>query len=355
MAKYLDQAGLSILWAKIKGLIPEGDVVTDTELTEILSNYVTTSQLNSTVEELEQKIEESAGKIFTFKGSVPTYAELPSSDIAIGDVYNIETADPEHGIQAGDNVVWTGDGWSKLGGSIDLSNYATKTYVDEGLAKKVTQTIEGTNGTSLVWNEVTGGGAKFTHNDGTESFVGVNDGGANGMVAQIYADKQVDGNWIGSRLNVYQKGMFYHNAEDKAGDSYVADDPLHEIATIGDIPESEVYYLKNICALTTGAGASQIEAAIGSWDKLYNAIINNKTIVDTDVQKAGEVSWSNPRPAVNASAQNNVVIHLSFHMTSKRVISCEIQNVSGLAIAVDDIMLNDAEALTEEEILEILV
>lgn len=42
-------------------------------------------------------------------------------------------------------------------------------------------------------------------------------------------------------------------------------------------------------------------------------------------------------------------------MTSKRVISCEIQNVSGLAIAVDDIMLNDAEALTEEEILEILV
>lgn len=237
MAKYLDQAGLSILWAKIKGLIPEGDVVTDTELTEILSNYVTTSQLNSTVEELEQKIEESAGKIFTFKGSVPTYAELPSSNVAIGDVYNIETADPEHGIQAGDNVVWTGDGWSKLGGSIDLSNYVTKTYVDEGLAKKVTQTIKGTNGTSLVWNETTGGGAKFTHNDGTESFVGVNDGGANGMVAQIYADKQVDGSWIGSRLNVYQKGMFYHNAEDKAGGSYVADDPSHEIATVGDVAE----------------------------------------------------------------------------------------------------------------------
>lgn len=237
MAKYLDQAGLSILWAKIKGLIPEGDVVTDTELTEILSNYVTTSQLNSTVEELEQKIEESAGKIFTFKGSVPTYAELPSSNVAIGDVYNIETADPEHGIQAGDNVVWTGDGWSKLGGNIDLSNYVTKTYVDEGLAKKVTQTIKGTNGTSLVWNETTGGGAKFTHNDGTESFVGVNDGGANGMVAQIYADKQVDGSWIGSRLNVYQKGMFYHNAEDKAGGSYVADDPSHEIATVGDVAE----------------------------------------------------------------------------------------------------------------------
>ena len=55
MAKFLDQAGLAILWAQIKGLIPEGTIVTETELVEILSKYVTTNTLNETVEELEQK------------------------------------------------------------------------------------------------------------------------------------------------------------------------------------------------------------------------------------------------------------------------------------------------------------
>ena len=164
------------------------------------------------------------------------------------------------------------------------------------------------------------------------------------MVAQIYADKNVDGNWIGTRLNVYQKGAFYFNAEDKASDSYVGDDPAHEIATLGDIPEDKVYYLKDVCSLTTGAGASKITAAIGSWDALYQAIMDNKIIVDTQIDGQGDATWSNPRPAVTASAQGNVVIHLTFHITTQRMIHCEIQNVSGspLAIAVDDYYIGDA-------------
>lgn len=110
-------------------------------------------------------------------------------------------------------------------GLIDTSDFVVREIVNDD------------GGTALIFNEPTGGGAKYTHQDGTESFVGVNNGGENGMVAQIYADKNVDGNWIGSRINVYQKGIFYHNAEDKASSGYVADDPAHEIATIGDIPD----------------------------------------------------------------------------------------------------------------------
>lgn len=110
-------------------------------------------------------------------------------------------------------------------GLIDTSDFVVREIVNDD------------GGTALIFNEYTGGGAKYTHQDGTESFVGVNNGGENGMVAQIYADKNVDGNWIGSRINVYQKGIFYHNAEDKASSGYVADDPAHEIATIGDIPD----------------------------------------------------------------------------------------------------------------------
>lgn len=138
MAKYLDQPGLVILWAKIKGLIPpEGTLVTQTDLVQALSDYVTTTDFESAVAELEKKINTEVSKVFTFKGSVATFDDLPSSDQQVGDVYNIEQDDPDEGILAGDNVVWTGDSWDKLAGTVDLSAYATK----EELNTKVTQDI----------------------------------------------------------------------------------------------------------------------------------------------------------------------------------------------------------------------
>lgn len=62
--------------------------------------------------------------LYRIKGSVDYYTDLPS-EAKIGDVYNIIYADPEYDINAGDNVVWTGTQWDKLGGIIDLSNYVT--------------------------------------------------------------------------------------------------------------------------------------------------------------------------------------------------------------------------------------
>lgn len=62
--------------------------------------------------------------VYKYKGSVETYADLPTSDQQVGDVWNVETADPDHGIKAGDNVVWDGAQWDILGGNHDLSGYA---------------------------------------------------------------------------------------------------------------------------------------------------------------------------------------------------------------------------------------
>ena len=297
--------------------------------------------------EVDEKIATAVSSAYKAGGSVSDVSSITVDAEHVGYVYDMSQAftttdafveGAGHEYPAGTNVAVVeipGDPVSykldTMSGFMDLSNY-------------VEESIQGTNGTSYIWNESSGGGARFVHNDGTESFVGVNDGGENGMVAQIYADKNVDGNWIGTRLNVYQKGAFYFNAEDKASGSYVGDDPAHEIATLGDIPEDKVYYLKDICSLTTGAGASKITAAIGSWDALYQAIMDNKIIVDTQIDGQGDATWSNPRPAVTASAQGNNVIHLTFHITTQRMIHCEIQNVGGspLAIAVDDYYIGDA-------------
>lgn len=62
--------------------------------------------------------------VYKYKGSVETYAELPTSGQQVGDVYNVKQADPDHNIEAGDNVAWDGTTWDILAGDTDLSGYA---------------------------------------------------------------------------------------------------------------------------------------------------------------------------------------------------------------------------------------
>lgn len=119
-----------------------------------LVNYTTTTDLNDALDDKADKATTLAGygitdaytkteidtkvsSVYRYKGSVQTYADLPSSDQVVGDVYNIETADPTHSISAGDNVAWNGTTWDKLGGDIDLSDYYTKTQTDTLLDDKV--------------------------------------------------------------------------------------------------------------------------------------------------------------------------------------------------------------------------
>lgn len=62
--------------------------------------------------------------VYKYKGSVETYADLPTSGRKVGDVYNVKQADPNHKIKAGDNVAWSGPTWDILAGDTDLSGYA---------------------------------------------------------------------------------------------------------------------------------------------------------------------------------------------------------------------------------------
>lgn len=62
--------------------------------------------------------------VYKYKGSVETYADLPTRGQQVGDVYNVKQADPDHNIEAGDNVAWDGEKWDILAGDTDLSGYA---------------------------------------------------------------------------------------------------------------------------------------------------------------------------------------------------------------------------------------
>lgn len=81
-------------------------------------------------------------KVFSYQGSMNTYSDLISTtddyEPALGHVWNIKTAggSDAHGnaIKAGDNVVYNGTGWDVLSGIVDLSAYATISYVDSAVA-----------------------------------------------------------------------------------------------------------------------------------------------------------------------------------------------------------------------------
>lgn len=87
--------------------------------------------------------------VYTYKGSVATYAELPTEDVQPGWVYNVvaEASVEDTTYPAGTNFAYTDDGtWDALGGSIDLSEYATAEEVatlETALANKVDKTEDG--------------------------------------------------------------------------------------------------------------------------------------------------------------------------------------------------------------------
>lgn len=91
-------------------------------------------------------IDAAVGTTYKVRGCVENYADLPTEDRNVGDVWNVQNAftlpDDSKPYPAGTNVVWVGahsDGegtahaahWDALGGTVDLSGYALKADYDK--------------------------------------------------------------------------------------------------------------------------------------------------------------------------------------------------------------------------------
>ena len=75
----------------------------------------------------KEQIDSKISSVMSYKGTVPTIEDLPSS-ATIGDVYNVT--------DTGMNYAWNGSQWDALGSDVDLSNYVTNTKFETELAKK---------------------------------------------------------------------------------------------------------------------------------------------------------------------------------------------------------------------------
>lgn len=113
--KYLDGNGVRYLWEKIK-------------------NYVATHGSGGSGsiswDDIQGKPEillkgDIVG-VYRYCGSVVTYASLPTEELEVGDVYNVEST--------GMNYAWTGAEWDALGESFkidSISNAEIDEIVDE--------------------------------------------------------------------------------------------------------------------------------------------------------------------------------------------------------------------------------
>ena len=63
------------------------------------------------------QVDAKVAGVYKYKGSVPTYNDLPSSGQQDGDTYNVE--------DTGQNYAWDGSSWDSLGINIDLTDYLT--------------------------------------------------------------------------------------------------------------------------------------------------------------------------------------------------------------------------------------
>lgn len=113
-------------WVRIDASAAKIDVVTNLESTDD-TKALAASQGKALSDKIDQ-ITTSLSSVYSYKGSVDNYADLPSKDQKVGDTYNVVNANGN--IPAGTNYAWNGTSWDALGGSVDLSVYYTKSETD---------------------------------------------------------------------------------------------------------------------------------------------------------------------------------------------------------------------------------
>ena len=125
----------------------------DSSLYEKTANKVTSFNTPTDTEYpsaklVKEYVDSKVSSVYKIKGSVADYSSLPTVNLTLGDVYNL--------LDTGDNYVWDGTAWDKLGGTVDLSGYVekdgTKVLSDNNFTTTLKDKLDGAEITS---NKVT--------------------------------------------------------------------------------------------------------------------------------------------------------------------------------------------------------
>lgn len=115
---------------------------------DVTKSYVDTqlaTKANASNVYTKAEVDSKVSSVYRVKGSVASYSSLPTVDVTIGDVYNVN--------DTGVNYVATSTTptWNKLSETVDLSGYATTAAMNSALGNKVDKV----SGKSLSTNDYT--------------------------------------------------------------------------------------------------------------------------------------------------------------------------------------------------------
>lgn len=99
-------------------LTNDSDFQSQTEVESLIADALANgNDPYTTTSDVEDLIDQAVASAYKYKGSVATYADLPSSGQEVGDVYDVQTD--------GMNYAWNGTSWDALGSYVDTSNFWT--------------------------------------------------------------------------------------------------------------------------------------------------------------------------------------------------------------------------------------
>lgn len=405
--KYLDQAGLRVLWDAIKAkFIDEAELtatlanyVTSIELAQELAGYVKLDTFNAFADAVEARAKDiedrqdqaeidiaalqaaiEALPEYTIKkqddaGEFAAVYRLMKGEVAVGDPINInkdqllksvtiktctEKDKPISGLVPGDKYIdfefetITGIAHSYLAVKDMVTPYTAGAGIEIdannriSVVNKTDRLVSTATGNALIFNESDGGGAKFEHADGSEAFVGVNADGKNGMMAQIYADVQKDGKWSGSRINVYNNKIFYQSQANTDANVEKNDANL-EIATVGDVAKKTEKQVEG-----TAGTALMFNEADGGGAK-FTGKNNVVAYVGTHDNIGGEIGTQIYVDKANGTESTIIdVTQNGAYYTKGTILPGSQRDVANNEIAtIGDVLDHEPASMTEKEIEDI--
>lgn len=124
---------------KEAGFVKESDIVNNLEST------ATDKPLAAAQGKiLSDRLNTAISGAMHYKGSVATYADLPTSGMEVGDLYNV--------IDDDSNYAWTGTSWDAVGSPVDLSNYVDLTSAQNITGAKTIGDGTGTSSPALYFS-----------------------------------------------------------------------------------------------------------------------------------------------------------------------------------------------------------
>lgn len=249
-------------------------------------------QLDSTLTatEIENKVNAAVSSVYRVKGTVASVSNLPASDVAIGDVWNIE--------DNGANYVATNNNpveWDKLSETVDLTPYMQTSTANSTFVKKTGDTMTG----DLIIKSSKA--ATVNGSDSINVYRNSNPSHVNSL--------RYNGLNINSELGDIPNGLFYVNQAGTSstggiGAKKTSDDAKDFLAYITwgsnlGLPANsllvgvDTFKYKNIdVALIDDSKAITIHANPGSNNKAFFAS-NGITIIPTSSNNATGLIWKN--------------------------------------------------------------